>query len=58
MDGRRLSIIELSEGQKPVSPLDGQVQIVFNGEIYNFRDLRAEQWKTTVNNVRSKTGSH
>lgn len=39
---RRLSIIDLSTGQQPMSALDGQVQIVFNGEIYNFPDLRAE----------------
>lgn len=39
---RRLSIIDLSTGQQPMSAVDGQVQIVFNGEIYNFPALRAE----------------
>ena len=37
---RRLSIIDLSSGQQPMSVLGGAVQIVFNGEIYNFKDVR------------------
>ena len=38
---RRLSIIDLSErGRQPMLNETGEVQIVFNGEIYNFRDLR------------------
>jgi asparagine synthase (glutamine-hydrolysing) len=40
---RRLSIIDLSEaGRGPMSNSDGSVQITFNGEIYNFRQLRRE----------------
>ncbi len=39
---RRLSIIDLSSGQQPMGALDGQVQIVFNGEIYNFQEVRSE----------------
>jgi asparagine synthase (glutamine-hydrolysing) len=39
---RRLSIIDLSElGRQPMGNEDGQVQVVYNGEIYNFRDMRA-----------------
>ena len=37
---RRLSIIDLSTGHQPVANEDGTVQVVLNGEIYNFRELR------------------
>src|SRR5688572_31379288 len=37
---RRLSIIDLEGGHQPLSNEDGTVWIVFNGEIYNYRDLR------------------
>lgn len=37
----RLSIIDLKSGHQPLSNEDGTVWIVFNGEIYNFQDLRA-----------------
>jgi asparagine synthase (glutamine-hydrolysing) len=39
---RRLSIIDLSTGHQPIHNEDESVWIVFNGEIYNFRELRAE----------------
>ncbi|MGH9409845.1 MAG: asparagine synthase (glutamine-hydrolyzing), partial [Vicinamibacterales bacterium] len=38
---RRLSIIDLSTGDQPVSNEDGTVWTVFNGEIYNFAEVRA-----------------
>ena len=40
---RRLSIIDLSEaGRQPMSNARGDIRITFNGEIYNFQDLRRE----------------
>jgi asparagine synthase (glutamine-hydrolysing) len=39
---RRLSIIDLATGHQPISNEDGTVWIVFNGEIYNFADLRKD----------------
>jgi asparagine synthase (glutamine-hydrolysing) len=39
---RRLSIIDLSTGHQPIGNADGSVQIIFNGEIYNFEALRSE----------------
>ena len=39
---RRLAIIDLSaEGTQPMTDVDGELRIVFNGEIYNHRELRA-----------------
>lgn len=37
---RRLSIIDLAGGHQPLSNEDGSIWMVFNGEIYNYRDLR------------------
>lgn len=39
---RRLSIIDLCTGHQPLSNEDGTVWIVFNGEIYNYREMRAD----------------
>lgn len=39
---KRLSIIDLSTGKQPISNENGTVWIVFNGEIYNYQDLRVE----------------
>ncbi len=39
---RRLSIIDIDGGKQPLSNEDGTIWIAFNGEIYNFRELRRE----------------
>ena len=42
---RRLSIIDVGGGGQPIGNEDGSIQVVFNGEIYNFIELRDELQK-------------
>src|SRR5215207_2573170 len=51
---RRLSIIDLSTGDQPLGNENGTVWTVFNGEIYNFAEVRAE---LIAHGHRFKTGS-
>ena len=51
---RRLSIIDLAGGHQPLSNVDETLWLVCNGEIYNFRELRAE---LEAKGYRFKTGS-
>ncbi|GAB6179353.1 asparagine synthase (glutamine-hydrolyzing) [Desulfotomaculum defluvii] len=39
---RRLSIIDISNGHQPMNNESGDIHIVFNGEIYNYKELRLE----------------
>lgn len=39
---RRLSIVDLSSGKQPMKSSDGNLTIVFNGEIYNYKELQEE----------------
>jgi asparagine synthase (glutamine-hydrolysing) len=39
---RRLAIVDLSGGQQPFSNEDGTIQLVANGEIYNFESIKRE----------------
>ncbi|MDT0649628.1 asparagine synthase (glutamine-hydrolyzing), partial [Autumnicola edwardsiae] len=45
---RRLSIIDLSTGKQPMFSEDGKIAIVFNGEIYNYRQLKNDLLKKNV----------
>src|SRR3989344_3518963 len=39
---RRLSVIDLVGGKQPISSNDGRFTIIFNGEIYNYKELKSE----------------
>ncbi len=39
---RRLAIVDLAGGQQPILNETGDIKIVANGEIYNFRELQCE----------------
>lgn len=39
---RRLSIIDIKSGHQPMTDINKQIWIVFNGEIYNFKELKEE----------------
>ena len=39
---RRLSIIDLPHGHQPMTNEDGTLHLVFNGEIYNYRELMSD----------------
>lgn len=51
---RRLKIIDLVTGDQPISNEDGSVTVVFNGEIYNYQDIRKD---LSQKGHRLKTGS-
>lgn len=58
---RRLSIIDLTEGGQPMFNEDNSLVLTFNGEIYNFKELRAEllkQGHTFANNSDSEVLLH
>ncbi len=48
MGMRRLAIIDLHSGKQPMFSKDGKITIVFNGEIYNYRELKQELVKKGV----------
>ena len=45
LGSRRLAIVDLANGHQPMTTPDGRLVTVFNGEIYNHRELRAELQK-------------
>src|SRR5260370_40671603 len=57
LGSRRLSILDLSaDGHMPMSNEDGRVWITYNGEIYNFADLRRElEGRSNAHRFRSRT---
>lgn len=39
---RRLAIIDVAQGRQPLTTIDGKFSIVFNGEIYNYREIKSQ----------------
>lgn len=54
MGMRRLSIIDLADGSQPIFDESGRFGIIFNGEIYNYRELR-EQLKLRGHQLRTRS---
>ena len=52
---RRLNIIDVAGGHQPISNEDDTIWIVFNGEIYNFQELRRKYLKDHTFKTRSDT---
>lgn len=52
---RRLSIIDLSSGKQPIYNQDKSIVIVFNGEIYNFKTLKAQLIKDGITEFDTKS---
>ncbi|HXX72622.1 MAG TPA: asparagine synthase (glutamine-hydrolyzing), partial [Candidatus Acidoferrales bacterium] len=50
----RLSIIDIEGGHQPISNEDGSVHVTYNGEIYNYRELR-EQLQQLGHNFRTQS---
>ncbi len=51
---RRLSIIDLDGGRQPIGNEDGSIPVVFNGEIYNYRELRRDLLAAALGLVRDE----
>ena len=52
---RRLSIIDLSGGHQPIHNEDQSIWLVYNGEIYNFPELRLVWWNAVTSSIRIPT---
>lgn len=44
LGNRRLSIIDLQNGKQPISNEENSVWVVYNGEMYNYKQLRAKRY--------------